>query len=210
MYLNYGIYVLRITKKLINRLCARTCTPQTNPEGSKLVIDKKARVNPECIHLSTNCLLHIGDCSIVEARIVFERPGGEVRIGSRTFIGCSSLICATHLSIGNDVLISFGVTIVDHDSHSPYFEKRKHDVLMWLEGKKDWSHVKSRPVHIHDKAWIGMHAIILEGVTIGEGAVVGAGAVVTKDVPAYTLVAGNPARPIKSLASSDHADPGSI
>lgn len=58
---------------------------------------------------------------------------------------------------------------------------------------KDWSTVKSAPIKICDKAWIGFNAIILKGVTIGEGAVVGAGAVVTHDVPPWTIVAGNPA-----------------
>lgn len=146
-----------------------------------------------------NCRLTIGDQSIVEARVVFERPGGTVNIGSRTFIGGSSVLCASHINIGDDVLVSFGVTIVDHDSHSPVFSKRSQDVTMWLEGKKDWTHVKTNPIIIQDKSWIGMHSIILEGTTIGTGAVVGAGSVVTRDVPPYTVVAGNPARIIKTL-----------
>jgi galactoside O-acetyltransferase len=59
------------------------------------------------------------------------------------------------------------------------------------------------PVKIQDKVWIGFNAIVLKGVTIGEGAVVGAGAVVTRNVPAYTVVAGNPARPIRELTPSE-------
>jgi len=54
------------------------------------------------------------------------------------------------------------------------------------------------PIVIEDSAWIGAGAIILAGVTIGRNAVVGAGSVVTKDVPAGAVVAGNPARVIKS------------
>lgn len=50
---------------------------------------------------------------------------------------------------------------------------------------------------IKDNAWIGMSAIILKGVTVGEGAIVAAGSVVTKDVPPHTIVAGVPARVIK-------------
>lgn len=53
------------------------------------------------------------------------------------------------------------------------------------------------PVIIKDNAWIGMSAIILKGVTVGEGAIVAAGSVVTKDVPPHTIVAGVPARVIK-------------
>lgn len=64
---------------------------------------------------------------------------------------------------------------------------------------KNWECVKTKNITIRDDAWIGMNCIILKGVTIGEGAIVGAGSVVTKDVPAWTLVAGNPARVIKQI-----------
>lgn len=64
---------------------------------------------------------------------------------------------------------------------------------------KDWSVVKTSPITIKDKVWIGRNVIVLKGVTIGEGAVIGAGAVVTHDVPAYTVVAGNPARIVKHI-----------
>ena len=64
---------------------------------------------------------------------------------------------------------------------------------------KDWRNVNSRPIVIKDDVWIGMNVIILKGVTIGEGAIVGAGSVVTKDVPAWTVVAGNPAKVVKHL-----------
>jgi phosphonate metabolism protein (transferase hexapeptide repeat family) len=65
---------------------------------------------------------------------------------------------------------------------------------------------KSHRVHIGHDVWIGHGAIILPGRSVGTGAVVAAGAVVTKDVPAYTIVGGNPARPIKRRFSDDIAD----
>lgn len=65
----------------------------------------------------------------------------------------------------------------------------------------------TNPITIHDKAWIGAGAIILGGVTIGEGAVVAAGAVVTKDVKAYTLVGGVPAKFIKNITPEDTLKP---
>lgn len=55
------------------------------------------------------------------------------------------------------------------------------------------------PVYIGDKVWIGFNVIILKGVDIGEGAVVAAGSVVTKNVPEWTLVGGNPAKVIRQL-----------
>lgn len=68
-----------------------------------------------------------------------------------------------------------------------------------MEENKKWDVVKEAPIIIKDKAWIGMNVIVLKGVTIGEGAVIGAGSVVTRDVPDWTVVGGNPAKEIKSI-----------
>jgi galactoside O-acetyltransferase len=161
--------------------------------------DKTAKIARNKIYFQENTQLFVGALSIVEAAIHFEKQDASVSIGGRTFIGGSSILCSEKISIGDDVLISFGVTIVDHDSHSVDFSYRKNDVCAWYRGEKDWTYVIRRPVVIEDKSWVGMHVIILKGVTIGEGAVVAAGSVVTKDVPPYTVVAGNPARVIRRL-----------
>jgi acetyltransferase-like isoleucine patch superfamily enzyme len=67
------------------------------------------------------------------------------------------------------------------------------------EKNKDWSIVQSEKIIINDKVWIGFDVLILKGVVIGEGAIIAAKSVVTKDVPAWTLFAGNPAKYIKDL-----------
>lgn len=151
--------------------------------------------------------LAIGDGSIVAARIRAERPGAEVTIGRDTFVGQSTILAARKVSVGSDVLIAWGCYIVDHDSHSPIWSLRAQDVKHWYRGKKDWTHVRQAPVVIGDRAWIGFNAIILCGVNVGEGAVVAAGSVVTRDVPEYTLVAGVPARPVKSVAQQAEVSP---
>lgn len=147
--------------------------------------------------------LDIGTQSNVHAKIVFERPGAVVSIGERTFIGDAIMSIANRLEIGNDVLISWGVSIVDHNSHSLRFEDRWHDVTMWSKGQKKWEHIKMAPVRLCDKSWIGFNTIVLKGVTIGEGAIVGAGSVVTKDVAPWTIVAGNPARLIREIPPNE-------
>jgi len=143
--------------------------------------------------------LAIGERSIVQANIRFEETGGVVRIGSRTFIGKSDLVCYRRIDIGDDVIMSWGITISDHDSHSVEWQHRQDDVLQWCEGRKDWTHVAHAPVVIANKVWIGFNASILKGVTIGEGAIVGACSVVTRDVPPFSIVAGNPARVVRTL-----------
>lgn len=154
--------------------------------------------------------IYIGNDSILAGSITLERDIGKVYIGNNTQIGGGThIICACGVTIGSDVLISWDCTITDHDSHSTRWSERSCDGQKWYEGikvsiskaamTKDWHVVPMAPVHIADKVWIGFNVIILKGVNIGEGAVIAAGSVVTKDVPEWTLVGGNPARVIKQL-----------
>ena len=171
-------------------------------------VKKKVR-----LHLGTRSLLRywglrsqrtgtlsIGNDCIVRARFDFDGPDGQIQIGDRCFIGASHLVCRDRIQIGDDVVISWGVTVVDHDSHSTEWAHRQHDVRDWMLGEKDWTHVRVAPVIISNKVWIGFGASVLRGITIGEGAVVGANSVVTKDVMPYTVVAGNPAKCIKTIS----------
>lgn len=175
------------------------CRFRLRPMLSSLNIANDALVNLWRIRAVHTNGLEVGAQSSVHAKIVFERPGATVSIGERTFIGDAVLSVSTSLEIGNDVLISWGVSIVDHDSHSLRFLDRRQDVMMWREGRKKWENIQMAPVRVHDKCWIGFNTILLKGVTIGEGAIVGAGSVVTKDVAPWTIVAGNPARVIREI-----------
>jgi len=153
------------------------------------------------------CTLSIGSESNIEGALVFERQDVNVCIGSRTHIGGGALVdAACKIEIGNDVLIAFEVLIMDHDSHSLNFDRRKQDVVDWINGTKDWTHVKKSPVKISDKVWLGARVIVLKGVTIGEGAVVGAGSLVTEDIPAWTIAGGNPAKVIRKLMDDERGD----
>jgi len=155
----------------------------------------------------SGCILMVGEDSNVEGSLVFERPNSTIRIGARTHIGGGTLLdAAEQIAIGDDVMLAFEVLVMDHDSHSLKFSERKNDVTDWKQGKKDWSNVPIKPVTIGDRAWIGARVIILKGVTINQGGVVGAGSVVTKDVPPYTIVAGNPARVVRELTEEERGE----
>jgi acetyltransferase-like isoleucine patch superfamily enzyme len=156
-------------------------------------------VNFRGIRNRAGSTLQIGEGSIVEGSLVSERDGATIVIGRNTFIGTSLLASATEIEVGDDVLISWGCNIVDHNSHAIAWNQRKQDVRDWYQDKKDWTNVIIKPVKIGDKVWIGLNAIILKGVQIGEGSVVAAGSVVTKNVPAWTVVAGNPATVIREI-----------
>ena len=150
------------------------------------------------------CSLSIGSNSNIEASLVLERASARISIGSRTHVGGGTLLAAaSSIEVGDDVLIAFDAIIMDHNSHSVKFRERQHDVRDWLQGSKDWSTVATAPVKISNKAWVGVRAVVLKGVTIGEGAVVGAGSIVTSDVQPWTIVAGNPARIIRPLTDEE-------
>jgi acetyltransferase-like isoleucine patch superfamily enzyme len=105
----------------------------------------------------------------------------KLSIGCDTSFGMGvNLDARGGLTIGSNCNISSEVSIwsASHDVQSPDFA------------------YCSKPVVISNYVWISYRAILLQGVRIGEGAVVAAGAVVTKDVPPYTIVGGNPAKPI--------------
>lgn len=122
----------------------------------------------------------IGPHTSIHRRCRFYAPS-RVTIGAHTVINRQVLLDGrSGLTIGDNVSISEGAVILtlEHDPNSPTFENR------------------GAPVTIHNRVFIGMQALILPGITIGEGAVVAARAVVTHDVAPYTIVAGIPARPI--------------
>lgn len=186
--------MLRYLRKARNYLCRRKIVKQ-----QLVSIACDSQVDYRKITLKEDCALTIGGGSIVQASITFDRKGAVLKIGRGSFIGTSNLACAEKISIGDDVLISWGCNIVDHDSHAISWIDRKNDVADWFEGKKDWNKVRTAKVQICDKAWLGFNVTVLKGVTIGEGSIVGASAVVTKDVPPYSIVAGNPARIIREI-----------
>jgi len=98
------------------------------------------------------------------------------------------------------VLISHNVDIHDSNDHpvDPKLRHEHHKHILFV-GHVDNIDLDEREIIIEDDVWIGFNATILKGVKIGKGAIVSACSVVTKDVPPYTIVVGNPARVIKSI-----------
>jgi acetyltransferase-like isoleucine patch superfamily enzyme len=129
--------------------------------------------------------------------------GGEIRIGQWCYIGEGSRIwSAASIIIGDRVLISHSANIFDSLTH-PLSARARHEQVkeIFMNGHPRKISLDESPVRICDDAWIGAGAMVMRGVTVGEGGVVAAGAVVTKDVPPFTIVAGNPALVIRELAA---------
>jgi acetyltransferase-like isoleucine patch superfamily enzyme len=148
-----------------------------------------------------DCALLVGKQSQVGGDIHLERSGAKLVIGENSAVnGGTMFVVSDEISIGNNVWISFDCLIMDHDGHAADPATRRKDLPDFLAGRpKDWSVVKRAAVVIEDDAWIGARAIILKGVTVGRASIIGAGAVVTKDVPSYSVVGGNPAVVIGSV-----------
>lgn len=110
--------------------------------------------------------------------------GSHVSIGPRTVIQVDG-------EIGNFVMIGMGVQIVGRDDHAI-------DELGIPMLRSTWSGDREQrerdAVYIGDDVWIGGSAVIMSGITIGDGSIIGAGAVVTKDVEAFSIVGGSPAK----------------
>ncbi|WPC72443.1 acyltransferase [Vibrio porteresiae] len=114
-----------------------------------------------------------------------------------------------NISIGTDVFINSGchfqdqggITIGDHSliGHKVVLATINHDLNPTNNRINHYA-----PIHIGQHVWIGSNATVLPGVTIGDWAVIAAGAVVAKDVPAYTVVGGVPAKVLKTVESAEH------
>lgn len=107
----------------------------------------------------------------------------RVKIGKNVFINSNLLAMARGgITIEDNVQIAGNVSLLTND-HDPY------DRLV----------LPCKPILIKEGAWLGANVVVLRGISIGKHAIVGAGAVVTKDVPDYAVVVGNPARVVKIL-----------
>ena len=164
--------------------------PKNLQVGYNTILEDSAEIN--CLSLQGSTLgnrVTIGKYAIIRPSNIYGGPigagltmGDNSNIGPYNYIGCSGKI-----TIGNNVMLAPRVSI--------YAENHVFDhpeILIRDQG------VEKKEVIIEDDCWIAANSIILAGVTIGKGSVVAAGSVVTENVPAYSVVAGVPAKFIKS------------
>ncbi len=127
---------------------------------------------------------------------------GSAVIGDFTLLNGALVMAEERIEIGSHCLISWNVGVADSDFHPLAPAQRLIDaeaLAPFYRDRPPRPKLETRPVKIGDNVWIGMQAIILKGVTIGDNSVVAAGAVVTKSVPANCVVAGNPAIIVREI-----------
>lgn len=133
-----------------------------------------------------NCRIDALNINNLKEKYLLE-IGENVEINDDVHIGATEKII-----IGDNVLIASKVYISDHNHGS--YKGEEQDSPMSIPKKRK---IYSSPIKIEKNVWIGEFVSILQGVTIGEGAIIGTMSVVTKDIPAYTIAVGSPAKPIK-------------
>ena len=160
---------------------------EINPFYSRATI-----INPKYIKIGNHTF--IGDHSIVECYDSFneQRFNPAIVIGDYCSVGeYTHITCINQITIGNGLLTGRFVLISDNNHGTP-------GNLEELSVRPTERNLSSKgPIVIGDNVWIGDRATILAGVTIGDGAIIAAGTIVTKNVPANSIIAGNPGRIIK-------------
>ncbi len=154
--------------------------------------------NPQAIQIGHHVRL-TGDISC--------KRGGNVTIGNYCVLqDNSSINCVSSVTIGDFTGIAHSCLITDNNTHALGIENWiRHRITVAPGGKgypgmgNGWELSETKPVVIGNGVWIGAKSSILKGVTIGDCAVVAQGSVVTKDVPPYAVVGGNPAKIIKTF-----------
>ena len=149
--------------------------------GTRIFFDKNVQLmrNPKNIFLNNNILIKEG------SKICVCNKNANIVIGENTSIGYHNYIFAsTEILIGRNCMLAPFVYIVDSDHGT------KKETLMNIQDNI------TIPIYIEDDVWIASNVTILKGVTIGKGAIVAANSVVNKDVPAYTIYGGTPAKKI--------------
>ena len=128
---------------------------------------------------------YLGKNSTIEDFVTINNGVGDIIIGDRTRIGLGNTLIGP-VTIGNDIMLAQNI-VMSGLNHG------YEDITMSIHDQK----VNTAQITIEDEAWIAANAVILAGVTVGKHSVVAAGSVVTKNVPPFSIVGGNPAKLLK-------------
>jgi acetyltransferase-like isoleucine patch superfamily enzyme len=158
--------------------------------GKNLLLSFKVPLTSPNLHMYFGDNCSINGYSTFGAAAINETP--TLIVGNNTTLAyLVTISVGERVEIGDDCLIADRVFIADNHGHPLDPERRRQRKKVFPE--------EIKPVKIGNNVWIGYQSAILRGVTIGDNSIVGANSVVTKDIPPNTIVAGNPARIVRTL-----------
>lgn len=148
---------------------------------------------------STKDCIKLGDNVRLLGQLISSN-GGQIIIGNNVSIGANTRIRASELIvIGDFCAISEGIVICDNNNHPTNPKDREYMQKTPIGSvERSWVYAEHAPIRIGNACWIGENSRICKGVTIGNGSIVAANSVVTKSVPDNCIVAGNPAKIVKT------------
>ena len=196
--------LLRLYRRLRQGVAIRR-----NIRNGSLKVGKSVTFSPDFqmkFQGTRNPQLVVGNDTHLAGRFVV-RGKGRVSIGSHCHFHEDSYFgCLDQISIGDHVFAAEGIFVVDNNNH-PVDPALRREMTRSPMGSASWlwtaQGVASAPVRIEDNVWLGRDSVLMKGVRIGEGSIVALRAVVTRGVPAYSVVAGNPGRVVKTLNGSE-------
>lgn len=149
---------------------------------------------------ATSSQLILDDEVWLYGRVIIQSHGA-CKLGKYVKVGNATTIqCVNRVEIDDYTIIADNVVITDNNNHPVSPSYRKEWAVNYSDNNMSlWKHSVSKPTIIERNVWIGANSRVCKGVRIGEGSIVAANSIVTKDVPPFSIVAGNPARIVKTL-----------
>lgn len=191
---NYSNKIIKIKQKNVKILGDKHSVINAN-DTAQIIMNGYLKLNvalpkgskkETIVTLCENSVLNInGNFSAYYDTEIYLFKNAKLDLGWSYINAGTQVRCMESIKIGNECAIGRNVMIMDFDAHD----------IFYADGKKN---NMTKPVVIEDHVWIGAGSTILKGVTLGAGSIIGAGSVVTKDVLSNTVVAGNPAKVIKT------------
>lgn len=157
-------------------------------EGSRLIFGKNSRIGKDVtITLEKNCLAELGDdCNLCDGTSIFLRSSSKVRIGNNCTLASVNIDAFHEINIGHNCVVARDVYMRDGDGHD----------ILGLSGPN-----YPEKIIVGSNVWLGGRVSILKGVELGDHCIVGNGSIVSKSFPPHSLIAGVPARVIKTGVS---------
>lgn len=172
-------------------------------------LKRKISFSGDCIfHINSRVGLHWGSMPtdiqlgkrVIMQGTLISGNGGKIIMGNYSQLGVNSkILSANKVVVGDYTAIAMDVIVCDNNNHpiNPYDRMILRKTLP-NSPERSWKYADSAPIIIGKNCWIGQCSRICKGVTIGDGSIIAANSVVTKDVPANCIVAGNPAKVVKT------------